>query len=70
MPWGEKENLAFEKLKELCKATTQSMSIADFSKPYVIEVDSSANTVGATLLQSVVGQGNRPYAFASQNCFC
>ena len=54
VPWGEKENLAFEKLKEeLCKATNQSMSIADFSKPYLIEVDSSANTVGAALLQSV-----------------
>jgi len=65
--WGEKENLAFEKLKEeLCKATTQSMSIADFSKPYLIEVDSSANTVGAALLQYVEGQGNRPIAFASQ----
>jgi len=42
------------------------MSIADFSKPYLIEVDSSANTVGAALLQSVEGQGNRPIAFASQ----
>jgi len=29
-------------------------------------VDSSANTVGAALLQSVEGQGNRPIAFASQ----
>jgi len=67
VPWGEKENLAFERLKnELCKATTQSMSIADFSKPYLIEVDSSANTVGAASLQSVEGQGNRPIAFASQ----
>jgi len=45
--------------------TNQSMSIADFSKPYLIEVDSSANTVGAALLQSVEGQGNRPIAFAS-----
>ena len=42
------------------------MSIADFSKPYLIEVDSSANTVGGALLQSVEGQGNRPIAFASQ----
>jgi len=42
------------------------MSIADFSKPYLIEVDSSANTVGAALLQSAEGQGNRPIAFASQ----
>jgi len=67
VPWGEKENLAFEKLKEeLCKATTQSTSIADFSKPYLIEVDISASTVGAALLQSVEGQGKRPVAFASQ----
>jgi len=50
VPWGEKENLAFEKLKEeLFKAITQSMSIADFSKPYLIEVDSSATTDGAAL---------------------
>ena len=42
------------------------MSIADFSKRYLIEVDSSVNTVGAALLQSVEGQGNRPIAFASQ----
>jgi len=48
----------------LCKATTQSMSIANFSKPYFIEVDSSANTVGAALLQSVKDQGNRPIGFA------
>jgi len=59
--------LAFERLKEeLCKATTQSMSVANFSKPYLIEVGSSANTVGAALLQSVEGQGNKPIAFASQ----
>ena len=69
VPWSEKENLAFEKLKkELCKAITQSMSIANFSKPYLTEVDSSANTVGAALLQSVEGQGNRPIAFASHGC--
>jgi len=37
-----------------------------FFKPYLIEVDSSANTVGAALLQSVKGRGNRPIAFASQ----
>jgi len=67
LPWGERENLAFKKLKEeICKATTQSMSIADFLKPYLIEVDSSANTVGAALLQFVESQSNRPIAFASQ----
>ena len=42
------------------------MHIADFSKPYVIEVDSSSGTVGAALLQTVEGQGNKPIASASQ----
>jgi len=65
VPWGEKENLAFEKLKdELCKTTTQTMSIANFSKPYLIEVDSSANTVGA----AHVAVRRRPRQ--QTNCFC
>ena len=50
IPWGEKENTAFEELKKkLCQATTQAMHIANFSKPYVIEVDSSSGTVRAAL---------------------
>ena len=67
VPWGDREDQAFEELKlKLCQATTQAMQIADFSKPYIMEVDSSTGTVGAVLLQKVEGQGNRPIAFASQ----
>ena len=34
IPWGTKENQAFQTLKgKLCEATTQPMSIADFDKP-------------------------------------
>ena len=67
VPWGEKENKAFEQLKtQLCKATMEPMQIVDFSKPYVIEVDSSDSTTGAVLLQSVLEQGNKTVAFASQ----
>ena len=67
VPWGEKENKAFVDLKtQLCQATMEPMRIVDFSKPYVIEVDSSDSTIGAALLQSVPDQGIKPVAFASQ----
>jgi len=47
IPWGTKENQAFQTLKDkLCKATTQPMSVADFDKPWVIQVDASSETVG------------------------
>ena len=67
VPWGEKENKAFVDLKtQLCQATMEPMQIADFSKTYVIEADSSDSTTGAMLLQSVPDQGIKPVAFASQ----
>ena len=67
IPWGKKENDAFEELKsKLCHATLDGMKIADFNRPYVIEVDSSQETIGAALMQNVEGQGDKPIAFASQ----
>ena len=67
IPWGDKENNAFEQLKEkLCEATSQSLQIADFTQPFVIEVDSDMGTVGAALLQTNESKANRPIAFASQ----
>jgi len=67
VPWGEKENKAFELLTtQLCKATMEPTQIVDFNKPYVIEVDSSGNTIGAVLLQLMLEQGHKPVAFASQ----
>jgi len=44
----------------------EPMQIVDFNKPHVIEVDSSGNTIGAVLLQSMLEQGNKPLDFASQ----
>ena len=67
IPWGSKENQAFQTLKDkLCEATTQPMSIADFGKPWILQVDASSETVGAALLQDNGCQGHRPIAFASQ----
>jgi len=67
IPWGKKENDAFEELKsKLCHATMDGIKIADFNKPYIIEVDSSQETIGAALMQNVEGQGDKPIAFASQ----
>jgi len=64
---GKKENKALELLTtQLCKATMEPMQIVDFNKPYVIEVDSSGNNIGAVLLQLMLQQGNKPVAFASQ----
>ena len=42
------------------------MSIADFDKPWVIQVDASSETVGVALLQDDGSQGHRPIAFTSQ----
>ena len=63
IPWGTNENQAFQTLKDkLCEATTQPMSIADFGKSWIIQVDTSSET----LLQDDGGQGHRAIAFASQ----
>ena len=64
---GTKEHHAFQTLQDkLCEATTQPMSIADFSKPWIIQVDASSEIIGAACLQCVEGQGHKPIAFASQ----
>jgi len=51
---------------QLCRAAMEPTQIVDFNEPYVIEVDSSNSTIGAVLLQTVEGQGNKPVAFTSQ----
>jgi len=42
------------------------MQTTDYSKPYIIDVDSSTGTIGAALLQPVEGRGNKRIAFAIQ----
>jgi len=67
IPWGQAEQLAFEKLKtELCKATDESLAIVDFNKPFSIHVDSSNHTVGGVLSQTDLNQNERPVAFISK----
>jgi len=60
---GTKENQVFQTLKEkLCEVTTQPMSIADFNKLWIIQVDASSVTVVAALLQDDGSQG-QTYSF-------
>jgi len=67
IPWGQAEQLAFEKLKtELCKATDESLAIVDFKKPFSIHVDSSNYAVGGALTQPDLCQRERPVAFISK----
>ena len=67
VPWGQAEQLAFEKLKtELCQATNESLAIVDFSKPFTIHVDSSNHTIGSYLTQTDVDLKERPVAFISK----
>ena len=53
IPWGQAQQEAFEKLKELmCQATVNTLNIVDFSKLYNIHVDTSNYMVGAVVSQS------------------
>jgi len=53
-----KENKVFEQLKEkLCEAASQSLQTADFTQPFVIEVDSDMGIVGATFYEPMKTRG-------------
>ncbi|KAL5477674.1 hypothetical protein EMCRGX_G024499, partial [Ephydatia muelleri] len=59
--WGEEEQSAFEKLKDLiCK--DQILAFYDVNKPVLIQCDASAEGLGATLLQE-----GRPVASVSRS---
>jgi len=67
IPWGQAQQEAFEKLKELlCQATVNPLNIVDFAKPYNIHVDTSNYMVGAVVSQSDENGGEKPIAFASK----
>ena len=66
LQWGEVEEKAWNHLKAaLIAATNRSMAIIDWSKPFIIECDTSNHTISGCLLQSDSHEINRPIAFYS-----
>jgi len=65
IPWGKAQQDAFNQLKELlCKAATEPLHIADFSKPFHQHVDSSNYVVGCLLSHPDENNTEKPIAFA------
>ena len=66
VPWGNKEQQAFDKLKELlCKATMQPLNVIDSSRPFCVSVDASEGAVGGMLTQPMPDGTEQPVAFVS-----
>lgn len=66
IPWGESQQLALDKLKELLvEATINPLCIVDMSKPFNIHVDASDYAAGTILTQTMEGQTEKPVAFIS-----
>ena len=63
--WEAEQQAAFDKLKEMI-CTEPVLTVADYSKPFRIEADSSDFANGAILSQQVDGVW-RPVAFRSQS---
>lgn len=62
--WDDHCEKAFQTLKQEL-VTAPVLKYADFSKPFVLEIDASHQGLGAVLSQEVDGK-NRPIAFASR----
>ena len=66
IPWEDVHRKAFEELKlRLCQATTESLQIVDFAKPFAIHVDASDFQVAGVLSQPASDGSERPVAFIS-----
>ena len=66
VPWGESQQLALDKLKELLvDATINPLYIIDMSKPFNIHVDASDYAAGGILTQTMENGSEKPIAFAS-----
>lgn len=62
--WNDRCEQAFQTLKQEL-ASAPVLTYADFSKPFVLEIDASSHGLGAVLSQDVEGR-RRPVAFASR----
>jgi hypothetical protein len=66
IPWGVREQEAFEKLKELSiEATITLLDVIDCSKPFTILVDAYDYVIGGILVQTASDNTDQPVAFAS-----
>jgi hypothetical protein len=63
--WGEKEQSAFDQLKQAL-ASAPTLATPDNSKPYVVHTDASGFAVGATLSQRDEKGELRPVSFMSK----
>ena len=67
VPWGQEQQLAFQKLKDLlCQATEEPLQIIDPNRPFSLFVDSSDYAIGCVLIQQGVDGKEKPVAFYSQ----
>ena len=62
--WGEKQESAFNRLKELL-SSTPILAYADYTKPFELHIDASGIGLGAVLYQNQDGK-NRVIAYASR----
>jgi len=67
LPWGEPQQMAFDKLKVMLRQTTEKpLYAADFFKPFFIYTDASSYAVSSAIMQSDEGGKQFPVAFSSQ----
>ena len=66
IPWGEREQQAFDKLKLLLvNATKERLHIIDIRRPFNLSVDASDYAIGGVLSQIGEGGKENPVAFSS-----
>ncbi|PHT78822.1 hypothetical protein T459_16874 [Capsicum annuum] len=58
--WGSESTIAFQKLKDAMN-TTPVLSLADFTKSFIVETDACAKGIGAVLMQD-----GRPITYFSK----
>jgi hypothetical protein len=66
IPWGQREQQALDKLKQLLvQATLQPINVIDVNKPFSVYCDASEKSIGAMLCQPAADGSDQPVAFIS-----